>query len=313
MSRDLTVPDPIAVGSAARESSTARILDRGYRRYDGPRRGRRGAMRSLGIQTMQRSLGIRRSFWSKIFPLLSIAAAYIPAIVFIGMTALFKDKITNSLIDNYLPSYGEYYGFVWAAVLIFVAFVAPEVLCTDRRNGMIGLYLASPLSRDTYLVGKALAVGACLSLVTVGPSLIYLLGLTLNSRGPDGFGGFLTALGQTLLAGFAVAALYVMLSFAVAATTTRRAAASAAIILILLASSLFAETLVTVAGFDSRLLLLDIFFLPFEVVFRIFGEGHVLVAYAELSTPTVLAGYLAWTISFAWFVRHRYQRVAVTR
>ena len=32
-------------------------------------------------------------------------------------------------------------------VLVFTAFVAPEILCTDRRSGMLGLYLASPLRR----------------------------------------------------------------------------------------------------------------------------------------------------------------------
>ena len=47
------------------------------------------------------------------------------------------------------------------AVLVFVAFVAPEVLCPDRRTGMLGLYLASPLTRDTYLVGKAPRCSAC--------------------------------------------------------------------------------------------------------------------------------------------------------
>ena len=39
---------------------SARIVDRGYRRYTGPRRGTSGAVRSLIVQTLQRILGIRR-------------------------------------------------------------------------------------------------------------------------------------------------------------------------------------------------------------------------------------------------------------
>jgi ABC-2 type transport system permease protein len=308
--------DPISVGSAARESASARILDRGYRRYEGVRLGRSGAIRTLIRQTIQRSLGIRRSFWAKIFPIIAVFIAYVPAIVFVGVTVLVKDipgadRFLND--PRVVPSFAAYYGFVWAAILVFVAFVAPEVLCTDRRNGMFGLYLASPLDRDTYLLAKAAAVGFSVSLVTVGPPLLYLVGLSLNGNGPDGFTGFVSTFGRTLLAGLAVAALYVSLSFAVAATTTRRAAASAAIIMILLASSIFSQILAKAAGLDADLLLFDILFLPFELVYRIFGSGHVDRYFAQLSTPAVVGAYVAWTLAFAAFVRFRYQRIQVTR
>lgn len=313
---DALVPDPVAVGSASRESAGARILDRGYRRYEGERRGRRAAIKSLALQTMQRSLGIRRSFWAKVFPTLAIFIAYVPAIVFVGLSVLLKDQLDQAILRGnreILPTYGAYYGFVWAAILVFVAFVAPEVLCTDRRNGLLGLYLASPLNRDTYLVSKALAVTGAISLVTLGPPLLYLLGLTLNGRGPDGFDGFLLMLGRTLLAGACVALLHVSLSFAVAATTTRRAAASAAIIMILLASSIFSEVVVNAGGLDENFLVFDILFLPFELVFRIFGTGHVDRSFAAMSTWTIVGAYAAWTLAFAAFVRYRYQRIDVTR
>jgi ABC-2 type transport system permease protein len=313
---DALVPDPVAVGSASRESAGARILDRGYRRYDGERRGLRAAIKSLALQTMQRSLGIRRSFWAKVFPTLAVFIAYVPAIVFVGLSVLLKDQLDQAILRGnreILPSYGAYYGFVWAAILVFVAFVAPEVLCTDRRNGLLGLYLASPLNRDTYLVAKALAVTGALSLVTLGPPLLYLIGLTLNGRGPDGFDGFLSMLGRTLVAGVVVALLHVSLSFAVASTTTRRAAASAAIIMILLASSIFAETAVNGGGLDKNFLVFDILFLPFELVYRIFGTGHVDRSFAALSTWTIVLAYAAWTLAFSAFVRFRYQRIDVTR
>lgn len=313
---DTVVPDPVAVGSASRESAGARILDRGYRRYDGERRGLRAAIKSLALQTMQRSLGIRRSFWAKVFPALAVFIAYVPAIVFVGVSALFKDQLDQAILRGnreILPTYGAYYGFVWAAILVFVAFVAPEVLCTDRRNGLLGLYLASPLNRDTYLVAKALAVTGAISLVTLGPPLLYLIGLTLNGRGPDGFDGFLSVLGRTLVAGLVVALLHMSLSFAVASTTTRRAAASAAIIMILLASSIFAEVVVNSGGLDENFLVFDILFLPFELVFRIFGTGHVDRSFAAMSTWTIVGAYAAWTIALAAFVRFRYQRIDVTR
>jgi ABC-2 type transport system permease protein len=308
--------DPVAVGSAARSSSEARILDRGYRRYTGPQRGTRGAVTTLAINTAQRALGLRRSFWSKIFPLLAVFIAYVPAIVFVGVTVLVNDLPNGQrLLDEaqLLPPFAAYYGFIWAAILVFVGFVAPEVLCTDRRNGMLGLYLASPLNRNTYLLAKALAVTGILALVTVGPPLLYLIGLTLNDRGPNGFGGFLEILAKVFVAGIAVAAMQVALSFAIAATTTRRAAASAAIILILLASAVLTNTLVNAADLPANLLLLDLLFLPFEVVFRIFGEGHVDTSWRRISTPAVYGAYIAWTVAFATFVWYRYRRLQVTR
>lgn len=310
-----TVPDPISVGSAARISASARILDRGYRRYDGPRYGSRSAISSLAIQTMQRSLGIRRSFWAKVFPLIAVFIAYVPAIVFVGVSVLLKDQLDRALTRDasFLPTYGQYYSFVWAAILVFVGFVAPEVLCTDRRNGLLGLYLASPLNRDTYLVAKALAVLGALSLVTLGPPLLYLIGLTLNGRGPDGFGGFLTVLAQIVLAGIVVASLYVALSFAVASTTTRRAAASAGIILLLLSTSVLVHLLIDAADMSPHFLLLDILFLPFELVFRIYGGGAVDADWYLVSTPELVAGYLAWIIGLGAFVHFRYQRLQVTR
>jgi ABC-2 type transport system permease protein len=308
--------DPIAVGSAARASTRARILDRGYRRYDGPRGGRGAATRSLATQTLQRVLGIRRSFWMKILPLISVFIAYVPAIVFVGITALLKDnpEADEFIRSRLLPTYGAYFGFVLSAILVFVGFVAPEVLCTDRRNGMLGLYLASPLTRETYLLAKALAVLSAVALVTVGPPVVYLVGLTLNEHGPDGFGAFLTVLGQVLLAGLAVALLPVSLSLAISSTTTRRAAASISIIMILSGSSAIVAVLVYAARLDSNLLVFDLLFLPFEVVFRIFTDGqHLSPEWADVSSTTVVAAYLAWTAACGLFVWSRYRRIEVSR
>ena len=55
--------------------SDARILDRGYRRYDGPRHGVRGAMRSLAAHSAQRALGLRLPLATKLFPVLSAVIA----------------------------------------------------------------------------------------------------------------------------------------------------------------------------------------------------------------------------------------------
>ena len=65
--------------------------------------------------------------------------------MFVGVAALIDDPRVRR---DVIPSYGQYYGFIVSALIVFAAFVAPEALCPDRRTGLLGLYLASPLTRD---------------------------------------------------------------------------------------------------------------------------------------------------------------------
>ena len=287
--------------------SDARILDRGYRRYDGVRRGRRGAVSSLARQSALRALGLRRTFWAKVFPLLSAGIAYLPATVFVGVAALFPDELLDA--DAVLPRYADYYGFITAAIVVFVALVGPEVLCPDRRDGMLGLFLASPLTRDSYLAAKALAVAPVIAIVTVGPPMLLLVGRTLADAGPDGPVGFLIILVRVVVSGFAISAAYTAISLAAASLTDRRAVASAGVILVLLVSSVATGVLVDL-GASERLLLLNLFVLPFELVQRIYGEVGTTPG---ISTVELAVANVAWTLAAATLVRERYRRLRVTR
>jgi len=291
--------------------SDARIVDRGYRRYDGPRTGARGAVRALVVHSMQRTLGLRRPAGQKVLPIVAVVIAYVPAIVFVGLAVFLRD----TLLDNrgLLPTYAEYYGFISAAIVVFAAFVAPELLCTDRRNGMLGLYLASPLTRDTYLLAKALAVLALLALVTLGPVLLLLVGYVIVGQGPGGIGVLLELLGKIVLGGLAVAVMQASLSLAVSSATTRKAVASAAVILLLLASTAVSGALVDGAGASPWLFGLDLLQLPFELVGRIYGEPTGIQAAETLTTGSLVGIYLGWTVAFGLFTWLRYRRMAVSR
>ena len=69
--------------------SSAEIFDRGYRKFEGERSGVGGAIRSLSWQTTRSILGLGRKARHKIFPILVIAIAFLPAIIYVGMAALF--------------------------------------------------------------------------------------------------------------------------------------------------------------------------------------------------------------------------------
>ncbi len=287
---------------------TARIIDQGYRSYGGVRLGTAGAVRSLAKYSVLRALGLRRTFWAKVFPILSVVIAYLPAMVFVGVVALIPEQVRDDV--DIIPEYHEYYGFISAAIVIFVALVGPEVLCPDRRNGTLGLYLASPLTRDTYLLAKVLAVVPVLMLVTVGPPLLLLLGRTFADAGPESVADFLAILARTIAGGVAVSAAYTAVSLAAASLTDRRAVASAGIILFLLVVNVAASVLVEDLDADARIYLLDVFFIPFELVQRIYG---VVGVEPRISTAELVIANVLWTLAPLALMRERYRRLLVTR
>ncbi|MCP5026011.1 MAG: ABC transporter permease [Actinomycetia bacterium] len=285
-------------------TNDARILDRSYRRYDGERTGVIGAIRTVTSHSIQRALGLRRSVWSKVFPAISIAIAYLPAAAFVGIAALFPVDLIG---DDILPSYGDYYGFVTLAIILFSAFVAPEMLCPDRRTGLLGIYLASSLTRNTYVVAKLVAVALTLLVVTTGPLLLLLVSYTFEDVGPDSIGAWLKTLVQILAGGLAIASLHGALSLAISSFTDRKAVASASIIGGMFVPSTLSAIVVD-SGSSTYFRLLDLFNLPFEFVQRIWGNSG---GWPELSTLTLGAAYSAWTLASVAVLWWNYQRVGV--
>ncbi len=286
----------------------ARIHDRGYLAYDGPRHSPGMAMVNLCRHTIQRVLGLKRSNWQKVLPAVSLFIAFVPAIVFIGIAAFLpqgEELGLNSTVN--------YYGFITGALFLFTAFVAPESVCTDRRSGMLGLYLASPLNRDTYLAAKFAAIAAVLATMTLGPPLLMLIAFTLADAGPDGVTGWLTELGRILASGTALAVFWTALSLALSSLTTRRSLASVGIFVGLLASSAVGDGLAAGAELGDSYALLNLVGLPFEAVWRIFGDQQFDAPISEVDTWAIFASLVGLIIAFAAFARWRYQRIEVSR
>lgn len=285
----------------------AQIAERGFQRYEGPRSGVPGAVRSVAWESMRATLGLGRPARHKIFPIIAVVIAYLPAVVFIGVAVLIPGDI---LEPEEVADYPGYYGFIILAIVLFAALVAPEVLVSDRRNGMLAMYLSTPLSRATYLAAKAVAVGATLALVTLGPPLLLLVGYTVEGEGPDGLGSWLFVLVRIVLAGIAISAPLAAVSMAASSVTDRRAFAAIGIVLLLLASPILAGALVEGAELSPNWRLFDISTMPFELVFRIFGqEGN----FPELATAAVLTANVAWVAGGLGVVWWRYSRLVIAR
>jgi ABC-2 type transport system permease protein len=296
--------------------SDARLIDSGYRRYDGPRLGTSHATFALWKHTLRRIFGLGRPARWKLLPLASVALAYIPNIVFVGVTALIPD---DELRDTVLPGYAFTYGFIVSAIALFVMFVAPEALCPDRRSGVLSLYLATPLTRTRYIVAKAAAVFTALLTVTLGPALLYLIGLAAQNAGPDGFGGFMSTLGKIALAGVVLAGFYALFSVGASSLTDRKAIAAAIIFFVPQAVTI--ALVIMTEGFDAPKWLAGFapnFFPPNAVlgfVLHMFGEGRDvrIDEFYVIPMAALAAGTAFWALLGAGIAWWRYVRLQVTR
>lgn len=308
--------------------TAARIIDRGYRRYDGERGGVGSSMRSVIRYTVQRVLGIHRKFRFKVMPILTIAISYVPHIVYVGIVVLTNQleaqqsqspglptgagrAVASQLIQDYPGSYTT----IVAAIVLFAAFVAPEVLCTDRRTGMLGLYMASPLNRWNYLAAKGAAVGMVLLTVTLGPSLLLLIGYSTQGYGPSSAADWASTIARVLAAGIGIAAFHTMLSSAISSITTRRAAASAAFIVLLMGTGVLVPLLIENIGAPLWLGMFDLIRLPTEFAYRVFGQFSEVGYRNQPITDTwiVYVGFFGWIAVSALVIWDRYRRVQVTK
>ena len=223
-------------GGSARPTAAGRgaggsIYDLGYQRYEGPRLGRRHAVRALFAHSLRAAFGIGRGGRAKIVPLGLTVLAIIPAVVAVGFHALLARSGAAAGEIRSPIRYDTYYAYIQTLVALFVAAQAPELLGRDQRHHLLSLYFSRALRRTDYAVAKAAALVAAILVVVLTPQAVIFLGLTL--AGQDVLASLdenLASVPQVLIVGFGVALLLGSIGLAIAAFTPRRAYATAGII-----------------------------------------------------------------------------------
>ncbi|HZI37205.1 MAG TPA: hypothetical protein VFF24_02775 [Acidimicrobiia bacterium] len=254
------------------EAARGAVYDRGYRPYDGPRGGRRAAVLALWKASVRRAIGLRRTWRQKVLPFGLLAVVCIPAAVNVGIGYATR----NSPLEGFsFFTYREYVG-VSSSLLLFVAVCAPDVICPDRRQRVLPVIFARPLTGSDYVLAKLGAIGSIVFAFSFLPQVLLFVGQTLVSK--DGSLAYVRdnaeILWQVPVAVAVLAVYYAALSLAIASLTPRRVVAGAAIFGVTIISSIVAVILEEADALGGRGTLFNVLALPLEVRDLIF-LGHI--------------------------------------
>lgn len=292
------------------------VFDLGYRRYEGPREGRNRARYAVYIDGIRISLGLGRGGRAKILPWLFISIAVGLGVIFAIVAGVINREIGEGTAElAQLPSHPEYY--IWAAwiLFLFAAIVGPELVCPDRRDGVINLYLARPLSSIDYISARYLAFLSVMLVVVWLPQIALFVGLNFSATDPgEYFTDNWSDIPKFLGAGAAIAVYTTAVGLAVASFTTRRGYASVGLLGIFLisqiAAGIFGESVTGTTG--EWLGLVSLSDPPLHINELLFNVEDSLTsgqAARELATGIRIGAFFVFTIVPLGILLARYRKL----
>lgn len=225
----------------SRVETAGRVYDRGYRPYDGPLGGRRQCQAALWRASIRRAMGFRRPWRQRIVQWALLGIVSVPAIVNVGVAYLTRNSSSEQIE---IITYREYVG-VSSALLVFVAITAPDVICPDRRNRVLPLVFARPITGRDYVVAKVGAIWTIVFAFGFIPHVVLYVGQLFVSDGAlDYLRDHLDVLWKVPVSVALLALYYAVLALALASMTTKRLIAAASFLILLLVSSVVSGILV---------------------------------------------------------------------
>ncbi len=221
------------------------IHDLGYRRYEGPREGARGAWVAIFSQGVRTMFGLGRTAKAKAAPVFVVVITLLQVI-----GALFAASVTQGQVP---VRYGAVMKGSLLLYVLFIAAQAPEVMSRDQQHHILPLVLTRASSRQAYASARlASVVFSLFVLVFSCLMLLYLgeIGLAVDPAKRFGEVGdhIFPVLGLAVLISVAFGAL----GAGVAAWSPRRAFATASIIALFLLLAAISNGLADLAGVASR-------------------------------------------------------------
>ena len=292
------------------------VFDIGYQKYDGVREGRRRARIALFRDGVRTALGLGRGIGAKVVPWFFIGLLSLIALIMaIIAGAAVRMGGPGAVDEMNLPSLADYYGIAAVLMFLFAALVGPELLCRDRRERTLSLYLVRPLTSGDYVAARFAAFAAVLTLAAWVPQTILFGTRWMDALDP---GAYIAAnwldVPRYLAAGLAMAAYMTGLALLTASFTTRRAYAAVFLVGLYVLSVPFTAGIAgelegPVAQWLSMFNLINI---PLHVNDIIFGEVTEMTEDApagQLSAATRMAWFAIWTIGPVLLLLWRYRRI----
>ena len=249
------------------------VYDLGYRRYEGPRREGASPVLALAGWSALRSLGLRQGWKRKVIPALLFALAMTPALIAIGIFAVVDDAFRERVAERgTLILYEDYYGLIDLVMLLGAAAVVPLLVCPDRRYRTLGLYFATAVGRDGYVIAKVLAAIMPMLAVTLLPMLtLYAGNVLLAASARDYLSDNADVIPRIVASGFLLAGFYSMLGLALASFFRQSAIATGALIGLVIATGALGHILVVGGGAPDWVGLVSLREMPQNAVDALFG------------------------------------------
>jgi ABC-2 type transport system permease protein len=297
-------------------TSSGTVFDIGYQRYTGTREGRNRGRKAIFKDGFRTALAFGRGPKAKILPW-----AFIVILSGIGLIMAIVAAAANAMggpgtADKaQIPSHGDFYGIASIIVFVFAAVVAPELLCPDRRNGTINLYLVRPVTGADYVMARWAAFLTVMLGALWIPQVILFLGRAGSDPVPMHYmRENWDDIPRFLLAGAAMAVYATTLAMLTASFTTRRAYASIFLVGLFIVSVPFVFPLSQEVGGTAGewLSMFTLTNIPIHVNDIIFGVSTEITREAPASKlpKGILVGwYFAWTLIPLGVLWYRYKRL----
>ena len=293
------------------------VFDIGYQRYSGEREGRGRARRAIFKDGLRIALGFGRGPRAKILPWFFVSVLSAIGLVF-AIVAGAANRLggPGTAERANLPSHSDYYGIASIIVFVFAAVVAPELLCRDKRDGTINLYLVRPLTGTDYIAARWLAFLSVMLVAAWIPQVVLFLGLSAGDPKPiEYLQNHWMDVPRFFAAGFAIAIYATTLAMLTASFTNRRAYASVFLVGLFVITAPFTVGVADELGGKGGqwMSMFNLTNIPVHVNDVIFGEVSEVTEDAparELGSTILVTWWALWTLVPGAVLWSRYRKLS---